>query len=173
VVKAFHLPPLGHPDSYPLEIASAILSEGQSSRLYRKLVYEDQTAIAAQGQAQFLEGPSFFFMFGIINQAKGDLKSVEAGLQGVLDGMMKAPVGADELDKARTQIVRSFVLNRATMQGKADALGRAAVLLSNPKLYNTELDNYQKVTAASVQRACQEYLTATNETRMTFTAEKK
>ena len=57
VVKAYHLPPIGSPDAYALELASQIMSAGQSSRLYRKLVYEDQTAIAAQGQARCSKGP--------------------------------------------------------------------------------------------------------------------
>jgi zinc protease len=173
VVKAFHLPPIGHPDSYPLDIAAAILSEGQSSRLYRKLVYEDQVAVAAQGQAQFLEGPSFFFFFGILNQAKGDTKAVEKGLQGVIDELNNEGVSAEELNKAKTQIMRGFVLSRATMQGKGDALGRAAVLLDDPKLYNAELDKYRKVTAADVLRVSKKYLLPTNETRITFTGESK
>jgi zinc protease len=167
------LPPIGHPDSYPLEIASAILSAGQSSRLYRKLVYEEQIAVAAQGQAQFLAGPSPFFMFGVLNQAKADLQKLERGLQSVLDTMIKEPVTAEELEKAKTQIERSFVLSRATMEGKGSALGRAAVLLGDPKLYNAELDAYRKVTAADVQRVCAKYLIPSNETRMTFTEEKK
>jgi zinc protease len=173
VVKAYLLPPIGHPDSYPLEIASAILSAGQSSRLYRKLVYEEQIAVAAQGQAQFLAGPSPFFMFGVLNQAKADLQKLERGLQSVLDTMIKEPVTAEELEKAKTQIERSFVLSRATMEGKGSALGRAAVLLGDPKLYNAELDAYRKVTAADVQRVCAKYLIPSNETRMTFTEEKK
>ena len=172
-VKAYHLPPLGSPDSYALEIASAILSGGQSSRLYRKLVYEDQTAVAAQGQAQFLEGPSFFFLFGIVNQAKADVRAVENDLQSVVDGIDAQPVSAAELEKAKTQIVRGFILGRETIQGKADALGQAAVLLGDPEAYNTELARYQRVTAADVERVCKKYLISTNETRMTFTGEKK
>ena len=47
-------------------------------------------------------------------------------------------------------------MGRQTAQEKADALGAAAVLRGNPELYNTELANYQKVTAADVQRVCAE-----------------
>jgi zinc protease len=172
-VKAYHLPPLGSPDSYPLEIASAILSAGESSRLYRKLVYEDQVAVAAQGQADFLEGPSFFFLAGFVNQAKADLKAVEKDLQSVIDQIDTQPVPADELEKAKTQILRGFILSRDTMQGKADALGRAAVLLGNPNIYNTELEQYRKVTAADVERVCKKYLNPTNETRLAVTGETK
>ena len=52
VVVAHHITYDGHPDSYPLHIASKVLSDGQSSRIYRKLVYEKQLALAAFGGGQ-------------------------------------------------------------------------------------------------------------------------
>ena len=50
VVVAYHITYDGHPDSYPLHIASKVLSDGQSSRIYQKLVYEKQMAVAAFGE---------------------------------------------------------------------------------------------------------------------------
>jgi zinc protease len=172
VASAYELPPLGHPDTYALQIASDILSSGQSSRLYRRLVYEEQIAVGASGQGIFLEGPSIFFAFGVANQGK-DVKQVAASLYDVIDGMKKTPVTAEELAKAKNQIISRFVVGRQTAQEKADALGAAAVLRGNPEIYNTELANYQKVTAADVQRVCAKYLVNTNETRLWVHPEKK
>jgi zinc protease len=171
VVKAYHMPAMGHPDSYPLELASQILSAGQSSRLYRKLVYEDQSALAAQGQSQLLEGPSFFFAYGIINQGK-DIKTVAEGLETALAQMRKEPVSTDELNKAKEQVISHYIIGRQRMQQKADALGLLAVIRGNPQLYNTELDNYRKVTAADIQRVCEKYLAPSNETRVWISGEK-
>ncbi|MGH9313750.1 MAG: M16 family metallopeptidase, partial [Vicinamibacterales bacterium] len=172
VASAYQLPPLGHPDTYALQIAADILSSGQSSRLYRRLVYDEQIAVAAVGQTLILEGPSIFFAFGVANQGK-DVKQVAASLYDVIDGMRKAPVAPEELAKAKNQIVSRFVMGRQTAQQKADAVGAAAVLRSNPELYNTELANYQRVTAADVQRVCQKYLANTNETRLWVMPDKK
>jgi zinc protease len=172
VASAYQLPPMGHPDTYALQIASDILSSGQSSRLYRRLVYEEQVAVAAVGQALILEGPSIFFAFGVSSQGK-DVKQVAASLYDVIAGMQKAPVEADELAKAKNQIVSRFVIGRQSAQEKADALGTAAVLRGDAELYNTELANYQKVTAADVQRVCQKYLVPTNETRLWVMPETK
>jgi zinc protease len=165
VVSAYHLPPDGHPDSYALQVASDILSSGESSRLYKRLVYEEQVAVSASGNAFLLEGPSIFFAFAIANQGK-DIKQVAESLYDVLEGMKNAPVPADELEKAKNQIVARFIIGRQSVQEKADALGAAAVLHGDPERYNTELAHYQGVTAADVQRVCQKYLTASNETRM-------
>jgi zinc protease len=172
IASSYKLPPLGHPDTYALQVASDILSSGQSSRLYRRLVYDEQVAAGASGQGFFLEGPSLFFAFGIANQGK-DVKQVATSLYDVIDGMKKAPVAPDELAKAKNQIISRFVIGRQSAQEKADALGAAAVLEKNAELYNTELAKYQAVTAADVQRVCQTYLVPTNETRLWVMPEKK
>ena len=57
VLLTYHVPEAGHTDLYALEVASNILSGGESSRLYRRLVYEKQIALAAGGQAIVLEDP--------------------------------------------------------------------------------------------------------------------
>jgi zinc protease len=171
VVTAYHLPPMGHPDSYALEIASSILSSGQSSRLYRRLVYDEQSAMAAQGQSLFLEGPSLFFGFAVVNQGK-NIKEVVNSLEFTFQEMADKPVADDELAKAKNQTIAGFIIGRETVQSKADFLGRCAVLLNDPLRYNTELEKYRKVTAADVQRVVKQYLTKTNETRVFIAPDK-
>src|SRR5437899_1567307 len=60
VVVAYHITYDGNPDSYPLHIAAKVLSDGQSSRIYKKLVYETRLAVAAIGQANLIEDPNPF-----------------------------------------------------------------------------------------------------------------
>lgn len=157
VVSSYILPPMLSDDSYALDIASAILSSGQSSRLYKKLVYEDQSAVAAQGQAIFMEGPSLFFSYGIATPGK-DIKEVNSSLAEAIDQMAKTPVTAAELEKAKNQVVAGFILGREGVQAKADYLGRCASLMNDPERYNTEIDRYRKVTAADVQNVVAKYL---------------
>lgn len=165
VVAAYHLPPMGHPDSYALEIAASILSSGQSSRLYRRLVYEEQSALAAQGQALFLEGPSIFFGYAIANQGK-NIREILSSIERTLQEMAEKPVSGEELTKARNQMIASFILEREGVQAKADYLGRCAVLFKDPERYNTELEKYRQVTAADVQRAVARYLAPDRQTRV-------
>lgn len=165
VVTAFHLPPLGHPDTYPLEIASSILSSGQSSRLYKRLVYDEQSALAAQGQSLFLEGPSIFFGFAVVNQGK-NIKEVATSLEYTFNEMAEKPVTDEELSKAKNQTIAGFILGREGVQARADFLGRCSVLLKNPELYNTELEKYRKVTAADVQRVVKKYLAKNKEIKL-------
>ena len=66
VVVAHHITYDGNPDSYPLHVASKILSDGQSSRIYRKLVYETGIALAAFGGGNIIEDPNLFFAVAIV-----------------------------------------------------------------------------------------------------------
>jgi zinc protease len=163
VAMAYHLPPMDHPDRYALEVASLILSAGQSSRLYRRLVYEQQAAVAAQGQAQFLEGPSVFFVFAVANQGR-NIKEIAAGLESTFSEMAEKPVPDEELAKAENQIIAGFIVGRQGVQAKGDILGSSAVLLGDPERYNTQLEKYRAVTAADVHRVVKQYLVKSNQT---------
>src|SRR5262245_17818900 len=66
VVVAYHVTKDGNPDSYPLHIAAKVLSDGQTSRIYKKLVYEKQMAVAAFGNANLIEDPNLFYAVAIV-----------------------------------------------------------------------------------------------------------
>jgi zinc protease len=161
VVLAYHVPGLGDPDTYPLEVASRILSGGQSSRLYQRLVYDKQIALQAAGQSFALEDSGLFFFFVVMNGGK-DPASGESELATEVDRLKSELVTSAELEKARTQLVSEVAVGRQTDQEKATAIGAAATLEGNPNLVNEELARYQKVTAADVQRVARKYFTTEN-----------
>jgi len=158
VIEGYQMPALFTPDYYPLSLASNILSAGESSRLYRKLVYEDRLAVEAAGFGNFTEDPNLFWAFAIMNQGKTPAEGQKA-IDVVLDQIKTQPVDAKELEKAKNQQIAAFILGRQSAQSKGDALGRYAVLGKDPNLINTELDRYLRVTAADIQRVAREYFT--------------
>jgi len=163
VILTFHVPAARDPDLYPLEVASHILSAGESSRLYRKLVYERQIAVAAGGQAFSLEDPGVFFFYAYLQQHQKP-EAGEAALQEEIERLRNEPVDAGELEKAKNQIVARLVFDREKVQQKADAIGQAAVILGDLSLVNHQLDRYQMVTAEDVQRVARKYFTLENRT---------
>ena len=66
VVVSYKITNDGHPDAYPLHILAKILSDGDSSRIYRSLVYEKQMALAAFGEAKLIEHPNLFYAVAIV-----------------------------------------------------------------------------------------------------------
>ncbi len=158
VVEGFKMPAKYAPDSYPLDLAANILAGGESSRLYRTLVYQGRIAVASAGFGNFTEDPNLFWAFAVMNQGH-TAEEGEKAVNAVLDGLRTKPVEPTELEKSKNQEISSFILGRQTDQEKGDAIGEAAVIGKDPDLVNTELARYLKVTAADIQRVAQQYFT--------------
>ena len=89
-------------------------------------------------------------------------EDVENSLKAEIKKIQDSPVSEAELEKAKNQIVTSQLRGRETNLGRAQALGRAAVLLGDPNRVNTDLEKLQAVTAADVQRVAKKYFTDEN-----------
>ncbi len=156
IIVAYHMPAEFSPDSYPLILASNILSGGESSRLFRKLVYEDQVAVQTAGIGNWTEDPNLFLAFAVLNPGKSVAEG-QKDLESVLDPMKTQPVKPEELQKAKNQQISGDIIGRQTDQNKASAVGRAAVIGRDPNLVNVSLDRFLRVTAADIERVAREY----------------
>jgi zinc protease len=149
------------PDSDALRVADAILSSGESSRLYHSLVYTQQLAAEADSNAESREDASLFVLLAVLSEGKKS-EDAEKSLLAEIRKLQDAPVSAAELDKAKNQIITDQLRQRETSNGKALALGEAAVLLGDPARVNTDLSRLQAVTAADVQRVMKKYFADQN-----------
>jgi len=163
VILAFHAPREADKDIYSLLVASNILSAGESSRLYRKMVYEQQTALEAGGQSITLEDPGVFYFFSIMQQGH-TAEEGEKALQEEIDRLKTQPVSTAELEKSKNQLIAGLVFGRETDLDRSNAIGHAAVILGDWKLVNSQLAEYQKVTAADVQAVAAKYFRPENRT---------
>jgi len=163
VVITYHIPEAIHPDIYALQVAGNILSAGESSRLYRRMIYEKQMAVAAGGQTIALEDPGVFFFYSILQPGQKP-EDGEKELLAAVDKLRGEPVSDAELVKAKNQFISQLVFGRQTAQDKADAIGNAKVILDDLSLVNRQLAEYQKVSAADVQRVARTYLSPENRT---------
>jgi len=149
------------PDSKALEVADAILSSGESSRLYHSLVYTQQLAAEVDANSETREDVSLFVLFAILSEGK-KTEDVEKSLLAEIKKLQDAPVPGSELEKAKNQIVTEQLQKLETSNGKALALGEAAVLLGDPSRVNTDLERLQAVTAADVQSVMKKYFSEKN-----------
>ncbi|HLL75080.1 MAG TPA: pitrilysin family protein [Pyrinomonadaceae bacterium] len=161
VAFTFLAPPQSDEDIAALRVAEVILSAGESSRLYRSLVYEQQVAQVAQAGTDLREDVSLFYFLSILASGKKP-EDVERALLAEIKKIQDAPPTQAELDKAKNQLVTGQLQERETNNGKANALGEAAVLLGDPNRVNTQLERLSKVSAADVQRVMKKYLTDAN-----------
>ena len=168
VVVAYHVPSDGHPDSYPLQVASKVLSDGQSSRIYRSLVYEKQVAFSAYGGGAFIEDPNLFFAVAVV-QAGRSADEAERALVEELDRLRNEPVTERELQRVKNQLARDYILGRESNQRKALQLAHAIVIhKGDASKADGEFDTFMNTTAGDVQRVARAYFTPQNRTVLTI-----
>jgi zinc protease len=167
-VAGYYIPADGHPDSYPLVIASKILSEGRSSRVYQSLIYYRQLAIEADASGNFSEDPNLFFALLIMNRG-ASVEEGEKALNTELATLMTEPVSDKELEKARNKVRAEFAFGRQSVQDKGAALAHAAVIHKDTATVNSEYDLLLKVTKEDIMRVAKTYFRPENRTVLIVT----
>ncbi len=161
VVVAHHVTYDGHPDSYALHIASKVLSDGQSSRIYQQLVYKQRLAASAFGGATLIEHPNLFYAVAIVQPGQSPQAAVTA-LIAELDRLKAEPITSRELERTKNQFARDYILNRESNQQKALHLAHAVVIHKDVTTADAEFDIFQNITTADVQRVARTYFTPEN-----------
>jgi zinc protease len=159
-VVAFQGVPQDHPDMYALDLLSNLLGSGTSSRLYRRLVYQKQSATSSYAFDSTMKDSG---VFGIGINLKPGL-AVKDSLDVVYNEIWKArnqKISAAELEKLKTQVMKESVDNLRTMDGKARSLAVNEILTGTYESLFTDLPKYQAVTADDVKRVAEKYLNQT------------
>ncbi|CUU02090.1 Predicted Zn-dependent peptidase [Candidatus Kryptobacter tengchongensis] len=157
VFMSYRIPEEGNPDSYALALLSNILSVGESSRLYQRLVYKDKIANEVETYSDSREHPGLFLIYAIANPGFSS-DTLEKVIDEEIDKIKNYGVEEKELEKAKNKIESALVSARQTVQGKADLLAHYYTFYKNPALVNREIDKYRSVTVEDIKRVAQIYL---------------
>jgi zinc protease len=139
------------------QVMNAILSSGQSSRLYRSLVYDQQLAADVGTNFEITAQPGVYALYAILS----DGKSADDGLAALRTEVAKLRdqlVTEAELEEARNELVTATLQGRETAEGRAEELARSVILFDDPGAADRLLAEIQAVTAADVQRVAQAIL---------------
>jgi zinc protease len=166
IVMGYHAPNLHEPDSYDsyvLEVISAILSGGKSSRFYQRLVREKRLVLSADADYSLLSrDPSLFYISADLLPGK-DMAEVEKALNQEVEQLQKETVGEHELEKAKNQLEASFVFGQDSLFYQALLLARFEITLSWKEIDNY-LSSIRKVSPEDIQRVAKQYLIPDNRT---------
>ena len=157
VLISYPVPADKDPDNPALTVLNAVLSMGESSRLYETLVYRDQLAAQAESYVDTKQGPGNMILFAAMASGK-PVKAGEAALRAEVARLRDTPVSAAELAEAKNQILTAALLGRETAEGKGRALAMSAIIDGDPRTSDRQLAEIAKVTAADVQRVARKYL---------------
>jgi len=156
VMLSYPFPEAKSADVPALIVADAILTKGESSRLYQALVYEQQIASAAFSLSEPRQQPGAYAVAAIMAEGK-TAEQGEQALRAELKKLREAPVTAAELAEAKNQLITDALRERETVDGKADAIGRAVITYGDAAKANRLLGELQAVTAADVRRVARKY----------------
>ena len=161
IIKVWNVAQFGTADSTYLSLVVDLLAGGgESSRLYKRLVYRDRTATSVVGFQDDREISGQVWLWADV-QPGGDAKAVERALDEEIGAfIMKGPT-AEEVERTRTQSRSGFVRGIERIGGfggKSDLLARGQVLLGDPEAYVKEQRVIQAATAADLQSAAQRWL---------------
>ncbi len=150
VVMAWHSPARFTPGDAELDLASVILEQGKSSRLYKALVYDHPLAqeVSASQSSQDL---SSSFTIEAIAQPGVDLAKLEAAIDAEVARLRGEPVSAEELLRAKNQFETGFVSRIQSIAARADLLNRYQTYVGDPGYIEKDLERYRSVTPASLQ----------------------
>src|SRR5262245_17899113 len=161
VVVAYHITYDGNPDAYPLHIAGKILSDGQSARITQELVYKKRLALTAFGSANIIEDPNLFYAVAIVQPGQTP-EAAERALITEFEKMAQQPITDGELQRAKNQFARDYIVSRESNEDKARHLAHAAVIHNDITTADGEFDIFMNVTRADVQRVAKTYFTPNN-----------
>ena len=146
--KVWNMTPTGEADTDYLGMLADVLSSGRSSRLYKRLVIDDQLATSVQASAGGREIAGQFFVVATA-KAGGDLGRIEAIIDEEMARLLRDGPTADELERVRTQTAAGYIrgLERiGGFGGKSDRLAASEVFQGDPGAWR---ESYQRVVAAS------------------------
>ncbi len=166
----YHVPQTNHPDFYALNILRSVLFQGESSRMYRRLVDQDQLAL----DVSYDVDPAFDPTLGVITAQPRqgvDPLACEKAIYEELESVKGALISDRELEKAKNNQLVEFYREMRTINGRANIIGTYEVFMGD---YNKLFDaakSYSAVTKEDVQRVAKKYFGPNNRTVATLLPE--
>jgi zinc protease len=144
-------------DDAALDILAQVLAGDKNSRLYKKLVYELQTAqsVSAFQDGSRLDGK---FQIDVTPKPGQKVSDIDRVVQAQIDSVIRSGITPRELQRAQNGYKASFLNRLASVLGKAEVLNSYNYFVGNPDFVQQDAARYERVTAADVQRVAKTYL---------------
>ena len=163
---AFHMPDRLHKDYYVLDLISDLLSNGPSSRLYRRLLREQQLFSQIDCYISGNIDPGLLLIEGKLTSTI-TLEEGEQAIWKELEQLKAAEISSIELEKLKNKAESALIFSEASVMNKAMNLAFFE-LLGNPDLINQESEYYQGITSEDILRVAKTYLVKENCSIVTY-----
>ncbi|MCA1618174.1 MAG: insulinase family protein [Acidobacteria bacterium] len=161
IVLGWKLPPRRTPDFYALSLGTDLLLDGDSSRLYQRLVKEEESVVAIQGGLGERRGPSTLYIFAIPKPGH-TTEAIRATIREEVERLGTEGPSAEEMEKLHNTLLNDAVRSRQSSLYRAQRLAEYALYDGDPTLLNTELARYLAITPEEIRAAVARYLLTDN-----------
>lgn len=160
IYKVWNIPQWGSRDAAYLDLVSDVLAAGKNSRLYKRLVYEDQIASTVSSYVDLREIAGQFYIVATAQQGIS-LEEVERAIDEELEAFLRRGPDRKELERVKTQYRSRFVRGIERIGGfggKSDILAKNEVYGGSPGFYKTTLSRVEGATRADLKEAANRWL---------------
>ncbi|MDP2335418.1 MAG: pitrilysin family protein [Bacteroidota bacterium] len=161
IFEAYHIPAMGSDDYYAVEMLSQLLATGQSSRLYKSLVDEQQLAIQIAAIPLPFEDPGLAIILALPNMGL-DCATLEAAMQKEIEKAQNELVPEKEFQKLKNQVENQIVTENSTIASRANTLAEDYTYYKDANRINTDLSKYMAVTQEDLKRVANDYFRKDN-----------
>jgi zinc protease len=160
IYKIWNVPQYGSADADYLMLVSRCLAQGRVSRLYKRLVYDDQIATDVQARLDENEIGSQFAITATARRGQ-ELSKVEKEVDEELARFLESGPEPRELLRVKTEYAAGFIrgVDRiGGFGGKSDVLARGAAFLGDPGAYKAQLQRVQDASVQDLKSAARRWL---------------
>lgn len=161
IYKVWNIPGWGTADGAALDMAASVLSSGRTSRLHKRLVYDDQIATNASASAELSEIGGLFVVTATARPGV-EVARLEKAIDEEMARFLKDGPTIEEMERIRTQALSGFVRGVEKIGGfggKADILAEGQVFGGNPEQYKTDLKRIREATPQQLLDTARQWLT--------------
>jgi predicted Zn-dependent peptidase len=157
VVAAYRTPSMKTRDARVLDFISTILSDGKSSRLYKKIVDEKKMALQIGAFSYNQEDYGTYILYGL-PQAPSTAENILTEIDTEIVRLQTELISDKELQKLQNKYENQYVNSNASIEGVAENLASYYLLYKDIKLINTEIEMYRTITPEEIRTVAKKYL---------------
>ncbi len=153
----YRTPSMKDKDAYVLDMISSILTDGRSSRMYRKMVDEEKVALQVLAFPRSQEDYGTYVM-GALALGETPLDTLATSMDEEIAKLKNELISEKEYEKLQNKFENRFVNSNSSIQGIASSLATYSVLYGDTDLINEEIEIYRDITREDIKRVANEYL---------------
>ena len=170
IYKAYHMCDRLHPNYYATDLLSDVLSNGDSSRLYRKLVQEQKLFLELNAYIMGSNDEGLFIISGKINEGV-DIEKAEQAIHAEIQNLIKDGIGAEELQKVKNKVEATLIYSEVSLLSRAMNLAMQDVI-DDAASVNTETEKYLAVKSTDIINMAKQILVKENCSTLYYLSEK-